>query len=64
MKCRIITISNKEGRVGKTTTAVTLAHGLTLMGKRMLLVDCDSQGQVATFLLTAGRQPQATSDFA
>jgi chromosome partitioning protein len=40
-------ISNKGGQ-GKTTTAATLAHGLTLKGKRVLLVDCDDQGDIAT----------------
>jgi chromosome partitioning protein len=47
---KIITIANQKGGVGKTTTAVTLGHGLTLHGRRVLLVDCDPQGQVATFL--------------
>ena len=36
--------------MGKTTTAVNLAHGLARRGKRVLLVDCDTQGQVARFL--------------
>lgn len=40
-------ISNKGGQ-GKTTTAATLAHGLSLKGKRVLLVDCDDQGDIAT----------------
>jgi len=47
---KTIAIVNQKGGVGKTTTAVTLAHGLALKGKRVLLVDLDSQGQVASAL--------------
>jgi len=46
----IITIANQKGGTGKTTTAITLAHGLALQGCRVLIVDLDPQGQAAVSL--------------
>ena len=47
---KVITVANQKGGVGKTTTAVTLAHGLGLKGHQMLLLDLDPQGQCASAL--------------
>lgn len=47
---RKICVSLGKGGVGKSTTSVSLAHGLSLKGKKVLLVDTDDQGQAA-FLL-------------
>ena len=50
MPANILTINNGKGGVGKTTTAVHIAHALTLRDLNVLLVDFDPQGQCATSL--------------
>ena len=45
-----IAIALSKGGVGKTTTAVNLAAGLTRAGRTVLLLDLDTQGQTARAL--------------
>jgi chromosome partitioning protein len=47
---RRIAVFNHKGGTGKTTTSVSLAAGLAARGQRVLLVDTDSQGNVAVSL--------------
>ncbi len=59
---RTVSIINLKGGVGKTVTSINMAYELMRRGRRVLLVDCDKQGNASKFFKCYSKDKVSLSD--